>query len=61
LAVGGRDIAGNAVNVASKMAQDKGQFGKLYLSSTMKTLVDVSQFTEITHTVSGVEITIYEA
>lgn len=61
LAVGGRDIAGNPVNVASKMAQDKGQFGKLYLSSAMKTLVDVSQFTEITYTVSGVEITIYEA
>ncbi|MBD2502405.1 nucleotidyl cyclase domain-containing protein [Anabaena azotica] len=61
LAAGGRDIAGNPVNVASKMAQDKGQFGKLYLSSTLKTLVDVSQFTQITYTVSGVEITIYEA
>ncbi|RCJ14641.1 family 3 adenylate cyclase [Nostoc sp. ATCC 43529] len=61
LAVGGKDIAGNPVNVASKMAQDKGEFGKLYLSSSMKTLVDVSQFTEITYTVSGVEITIYEA
>ncbi|MEC4813985.1 MAG: family 3 adenylate cyclase [Scytonema sp. PMC 1069.18] len=60
LAVGGKDIAGNPVNVASKMAQDKGKFGKLYLSSTIKTLVDVSQFTEITYTVSGVEITIYE-
>ncbi|WP_066382175.1 MULTISPECIES: family 3 adenylate cyclase [unclassified Anabaena] len=60
LAVGGKDIAGNPVNVASKMAQDKGEFGKIYLSSTMKTLVDVSQFKEITYTVSGVEITIYE-
>lgn len=60
LSVGGRDIAGNPVNVASKMAQDKGQFGKLYLSSTMKEFLDVSQFTEITYTVSGVEITIYE-
>jgi len=48
------------VNIASKMAQDKGQFGKLYLSSTMKELVDVSQFIEMTYTVSGVEITIYE-
>lgn len=61
LAVGGKDIAGNPVNVASKMAQDKGVFGKIYLSSTMKTLVNVSQFKEITYTVSGVEITIYEA
>ncbi|TFI53902.1 family 3 adenylate cyclase [Mastigocladus laminosus UU774] len=60
LAIGGRDIAGNPVNVASKMAQDKGQFGKLYLSAAMKELVDVSQFTEITYTVSGVELTIYE-
>ncbi|MDZ8258890.1 family 3 adenylate cyclase [Nostoc sp. ChiQUE01b] len=61
LAAGGKDIAGNPVNVASKIAQDKGQFGKLYLSSTMKTLMDVSQFTQITYTVSGVEISIYEA
>ncbi|MBD2525717.1 family 3 adenylate cyclase [Nostoc sp. FACHB-133] len=60
LAVGGKDIAGNPVNIASKMAQDKGQFGKLYLSAGMKELVDVSNFTEITYTVSGVEITIYE-
>ncbi|MEH1844561.1 MAG: adenylate/guanylate cyclase domain-containing protein [Nostoc sp.] len=60
LSVGGKDIAGNPVNVASKMAQDKGQFGKLYLSSTMKELLDVSEFTQITYTVSGVEITIYE-
>lgn len=60
LSFGSKDIAGNPVNVASKMAQDKGQFGKLYLSSTMKELVDVSPFTEITYTVSGVEITIYE-
>lgn len=60
LSFGGKDIAGNPVNIASKMAQDKGQFGKLYLSSTMKELVDVSQFIEMTYTVSGVEITIYE-
>ena len=60
LSVASKDIAGMPVNVASKMAQDKGQFGKLYLSSTMKELVDVSQLTEITYTVSGVEITIYE-
>jgi class 3 adenylate cyclase len=60
LANGGRDIAGSPINVASKMAQDKGKFGKLYLSSIIKTLVDVSQFTEITYTVSGVELTIYE-
>jgi len=60
LALGGKDIAGNPVNVASKMAQDKGQFGKFYLSSTMKDSLDISQFTEIKYTVSGVEFTIYE-
>ncbi|MEH2065041.1 MAG: adenylate/guanylate cyclase domain-containing protein [Nostoc sp.] len=60
LALGGRDIAGNPVNVASKMAQDKGQFGKFYLSNTLKDFLDVSQFTEIKYTVSGVEFTIYE-
>lgn len=60
LAVGGKDIAGMPVNVASKMAQDKGQFGKLYLSAAMKELVDVSELTEVKYTVSGVEMTIYE-
>ncbi|MCW5315867.1 family 3 adenylate cyclase [Nostoc sp. KVJ3] len=60
LAVGGKDIAGNPVNIASKMAQDKGKFGKIYLSYSMKELIEISQFTEITYTVSGVEITIYE-
>lgn len=60
LAVGGKDIAGMPVNIASKMAQDQGKFGKVYVNSTIKDLVDVSQFTEITYTVSGVEITTYE-
>lgn len=60
LAVGGSDIAGNPVNIASKMAQDKGKPGKLYLSSTMQDYVDVSGFAEITYTVSGVAVTAYE-
>jgi class 3 adenylate cyclase len=57
---GGCDIAGMPVNVASKMAQDKGQMGKLYLSAAVKKLVDASVFTELRYTVSGVEITVYE-
>lgn len=57
---GGKDIAGMPVNVASKMAQDKGEFGKLYLSESMKQFVDVREFTEVKYTVSGVEITTYE-
>lgn len=60
LSVGGKDIAGMPVNVASKMAQDKGEFGKLYLSYGMKEYVDVSRFREINYTVSGVEMTVYE-
>ncbi|MEE3718139.1 hypothetical protein V2H45_15470 [Tumidithrix elongata RA019] len=60
LATGGKDIAGMPVNVASKMAQDKGKFGKLYLSAAMKEFVDVSEFTEVKYTVSGVEMTAYE-
>ncbi|HAG79614.1 MAG TPA: family 3 adenylate cyclase [Cyanobacteria bacterium UBA12227] len=60
LAVGGKDIAGMPVNIASKMAQDKGEFGNFYLSSGMKEFVDVSQLTEIKYTVSGVEMVIYQ-
>jgi class 3 adenylate cyclase len=57
LPFGTRDIAGNPVNVASKMAQDKGEFGKLYLSTSMRALVDVSGFKEIKYSISGVELT----
>ncbi|AFZ24408.1 family 3 adenylate cyclase [Cylindrospermum stagnale PCC 7417] len=60
LAVGGKDIAGMPVNIASKMAQDQGEFGKLYVNSTIKELLDLREFTEITYTVSGVEITAYQ-
>jgi class 3 adenylate cyclase len=60
LPAGGKDIAGNPVNIASKMSQDKGTFGKVYLSAAMKELVDVSGFNEIRYTVSGVEMNVYE-
>ncbi len=60
LPAGGKDIAGNPVNVASKMSQDKGAFGKLYLSAAMKELVNVSGYKEIRYTVSGVEMTVFE-
>ncbi|WP_286394925.1 hypothetical protein [Pseudanabaena mucicola] len=48
------------VNLASKMAQDKGEFGKIYLSATFKDCLDISRFREIKYQVSGVEITAYE-
>ncbi|WP_434684622.1 family 3 adenylate cyclase [Pseudanabaena minima] len=60
LPFGTKDIAGMPVNVASKMAQDKGEFGKLYLSAAMRDVVDVREFNEIKYNVSGVEITTYE-
>jgi class 3 adenylate cyclase len=60
LAIGTKDIAGSPVNVASKMAQDKGEFGRLYLSAAMRDSVDISGFNEIKYNVSGVEITSYE-
>lgn len=60
LSVGSKDIAGMPVNVASKMAQDKGEFGKIYLSAAMRDLVDVRDFNEIKYNISGVEITSYE-
>ena len=60
LAIGTKDIAGSPVNVASKMAQDKGEFGKLYLSAKMCNSIDISGFHEIRYNVSGVEMTSYE-
>lgn len=57
---GGKDIAGMPVNMASKMAQDKGKLGKLYLSEAVKGLVEVSGFVELKYAVSGVEMTVYE-
>ncbi|TKC96366.1 family 3 adenylate cyclase [Polyangium fumosum] len=60
LATGGRDIAGQPVNIASKMAQDKGTPGHIYLSHAMKDLVDVSGFKEIKLSVSGVEMIAFE-
>lgn len=56
LAGGGKDIAGQPVNIASKMAQDRGEFGHIYLSQAMACLVDVRGFNEVRFEVSGVEI-----
>lgn len=57
---GGRDIAGSAVNIASKMAQDRGRPGGLYLSEAVAAHVDTRGFKPLRYTVSGVEITAYE-
>ena len=60
LPLGGKDIAGMPVNLASKMAQDKGRFGHIYVNGHLKQAVDVQSMTEISYTVSGVEMSIYE-
>ena len=48
------------VNMASKMAQDKGEFGKLYLSASLKDMADLTGLNKIHYKISGVEITAYE-
>lgn len=60
LSGGGRDIAGMPVNIASKMAQDVGEPGRLYLSEAMREHVDLAGFTQIRYTVSGIQMTAFE-
>lgn len=60
LAGGGKDIAGMPVNIASKMAQDCGDWGKLYLSDRVHACVDAPGFRERRFHVSGVELTAFE-
>ncbi|WAS93626.1 family 3 adenylate cyclase [Nannocystis punicea] len=60
LAGGGKDIAGMPVNIASKMAQDCGEWGKLYLSDRVRACVDAADFRERRFSVSGVELRAFE-
>lgn len=60
LAGGGKDIAGMPVNIASKMAQDCGDWGKLYLSDRVHACVDAGEFRERRFHVSGVELRAFE-
>jgi class 3 adenylate cyclase len=60
LAGGGKDIAGMPVNIASKMAQDCGEWGKLYLSDRVHACVDAADFRERRFSVSGVELRVFE-
>jgi class 3 adenylate cyclase len=57
---GGRDIAGAPVNVASKMAQDLGRPGHVYLSAAVGEHADLSGFAAIERAVSGVRMTFFE-
>jgi class 3 adenylate cyclase len=60
LAGGGKDIAGMPVNIASKMAQDRGRWGHIYLSAAMHARVDAPGYAELRYTVSGVDLVVYE-
>ncbi|MCO5999707.1 nucleotidyl cyclase domain-containing protein [Actinoallomurus rhizosphaericola] len=57
---GGRDIAGAPVNVASKMAQDLGRPGRVYLSEALRAQTGLARFVPVERAVSGVRITFFE-
>ncbi|MBI1722605.1 MAG: family 3 adenylate cyclase [Gemmatimonadetes bacterium] len=61
LGPGSRDIAGSAVNIASKLAQDVGEFGKIRLSDAAAKLAGAKgERPTLTFTVSGVELSAYD-
>ncbi len=53
---GHKDIAGMPVNQASKMAQDKGEFGHIYMSAEVAKQVNTEGFSKTTIEVSRVTI-----
>ncbi|MCT9931631.1 hypothetical protein N5079_15560 [Planotetraspora sp. A-T 1434] len=57
---GGTDIAGMPVNIASKMAQDMGRPGRIYLSEALREHADPAHFSPVHFTVSGVQMTAFE-
>ncbi|MEV0400290.1 hypothetical protein [Actinoallomurus sp. NPDC050550] len=57
---GGRDIAGAPINVASKMAQDLGRPGHVYLSDALREHTGLASFVPIEKVVSGVRIRFFE-
>ncbi|GAA4624047.1 hypothetical protein GCM10023196_022630 [Actinoallomurus vinaceus] len=57
---GGRDIAGAPVNVASKMAQDLGRPGHVYLSEALRGHTGLASFASVEKVVSGVRIRYFE-
>jgi len=56
LPAGGEDIAGMPVNMASKMAQDCGQFGRLYLSEGAAALAGASGLERLTFRIAGADV-----
>ena len=61
LAPGSRDIAGSPVNVASKLAEDVGEFGKIRMTDVVaKRAGAVRERPTLQFTVSGVELRAYD-
>lgn len=60
LAGGDRDIAGGPLAVASKLAQDRGQWGRIYLTDRVYEHVDVRGYQPISCTVGGVDMHAFE-
>jgi hypothetical protein len=48
------------VNIASKMAQDIGKPGRMYLSERIREQVDLPGFAPVRYTVSGIALTAFE-
>ena len=59
LASGGKDISGAPVNIASKMAQDRGEWGHIYLSERLQGLARARGFTPLQYVVSGVLLRVF--
>jgi len=53
---GRKDIAGSPVNIASKMAQDKGEFGHLYISAAVAQKTKPEKCTPFTIEVSNITL-----
>jgi class 3 adenylate cyclase len=61
LGPGSRDIAGSAVNIASKLAQDVGEFGKIQISGAVAKQAGAKrERPTLTFKVSGVELSGYD-
>ncbi len=56
---GGRDLAGGPVNIASKLAQDLGQFGQIYLSEAAHQAAGAMGFQPMTCMLAGQETSLY--
>jgi class 3 adenylate cyclase len=55
------DIAGMPVNLASKIAQDHGKFGRIYLTEAAAASAGVSALERLTFHIAGVDVNVLAA